>query len=306
MSVPLTEPSSLRVALGAGIGLDFNLPLLAGEPEERLFPSARALRGDGDVQLFETEGWRLGVVSQPLPTEAPLEPLVEQVYRQILQVTGGFHLARIWNYIPRINDDGSDGLENYRSFCRGRAQAFEHHFGPAYKSHLPAASAVGCPPPALAVIFAASATMPRHIENPLQVPAYEYPPEHGPRAPSFARATIVPSAHQPSVFISGTAAIRGHATVAPDSTAEQLACTLGNLREISLACGLGPDLAAVPGNRRHFKIYVRHADEHPAIAAYLNTHLLQPGDSVSYLLSDICRRPLNVEIEASLLPARSP
>ena len=41
-------------------------------------------------------------------------------------------------------------------------------------------------------------------------------------APSFARATIVPDGLQTRIFVSGTAAIRGHATIAPHDTRQQL------------------------------------------------------------------------------------
>jgi chorismate lyase / 3-hydroxybenzoate synthase len=137
------------------------------------------------------------------------------------------------------------------------------------------------------------------------VPAYSYPPEHGPRPPSFARATVVPRevAGRADVFISGTAAIRGHATVAPDATLPQLACTLENLREIAAACGIGPDLARGRARARHFKIYLRRAGDLVAVQPVLERELLLPTDTAIYLRSDICRRELNVEIEATLLGA---
>ena len=138
------------------------------------------------------------------------------------------------------------------------------------------------------------------MENPLQVPAYDYPREFGSRAPSFARATIVTNGEQPTIFVPGTSAIRGHATVAPDNTRQQLNCTLENLSELSAACGLGPQLDAGLGVTRHFKVYVRHADDQPWVAAALEERLLQLGDLVSYLQADICRAQLNVEIEATL------
>ena len=53
------------------------------------------------------------------------------------------------------------------------------------------------------VVFAATEATPRHFENPLQVPAYEYPGEYGPRSPSFARATVV-AQPGPCLFVSGT------------------------------------------------------------------------------------------------------
>jgi enamine deaminase RidA (YjgF/YER057c/UK114 family) len=142
------------------------------------------------------------------------------------------------------------------------------------------------------------------VENPRQVPAYDYPSEHGPRPPCFARATMVSGANgRGDVFISGTSSIRGHASIAPGETAAQVACTLENLREISVACGCGPDLARGRVVERHFKVYLRHAADWAAVKAALEGTLLAPADTVSYLRADVCRRELNVEIEATLMGA---
>ena len=132
------------------------------------------------------------------------------------------------------------------------------------------------------------------------MPAYDYPPDYGPRAPSFARATVVPGPAHATVFISGTAAIRGHATIAPHSARLQLECALENLQAISAACGLGTGLAAGTGATRHFKVYVRHAADQALVESILQERLLTDTDRVSYVQSDICRAALLVEIEASL------
>jgi enamine deaminase RidA (YjgF/YER057c/UK114 family) len=202
--------------------------------------------------------------------------------------------------VPGINDDDAAGLENYRVFCRGRSLAFERRFGPGFSSMLPAASAVGGPAGSLTVVFAASRGVVRHLENPLQIPAYEYPNEYGPRAPSFARASIVTSRTGDTVFVSGTAAVRGHRTVAPNQTREQVLSTLENLAGISAACGLGPELARGGAARRHFKVYLRHEHEYAGMAELLESTLFVPTDTVSYVHADICRRDLNVEIEATI------
>ena len=205
--------------------------------------------------------------------------------------------------MPAINEPGPGGLENYRLFCRGRSLAFEQHCGRGFKAQLPSASAVGSKSAALTVVFAACPTLPRHVENPLQVPAYNYPSDYGPRAPSFSRATVVAGPEHATVFISGTAAIRGHASVAPQNLRSQLACTLENLAGISAACGLGPELDRGGRAARHFKVYLRHAADLPVVAATLAERLLAATDQVSYLQADLCRAPLLVEIEATLFGA---
>ncbi len=300
MSAPTVELPPLRIAFGAdatGV-FDAGLPVLAGEAVEDLFGAAQPAGRNGVLALFRAENWLLGAATVPLI--AGLEDAAHQLYENIFQATRGRHLARIWNYVPAINGSGPGGMENYRVFCRGRSLAFEQHFGRRFNARLPAASAVGSKSAGLTVVFAAGDVPPRHLENPLQTPAYAYPGEHGPRPPSFARATVVPGPDRSTVFISGTAAIRGHATVAPHSTRAQLACTLENLHEISRACGLRSDLDQGGGSRRHFKIYVRRAADQPLVAAMLEERLLVSTDRVSYLQAEICRPSLLVEIEATL------
>lgn len=237
--------------------------------------------------------------------DAELAAKTEALYDQMFSASRGWSLARIWHYVPAINQPGPDGLENYRAFSQGRAQAFEAALGRDFTRHLPAASAVGTDARELTVVFAATQEPVRQVENPRQTPAYEYPPIYGPRPPSFARATIVGSAERPAaVFISGTAAVRGHASVAPSATLPQLENTLENLRAISQACGLGPDLGAGRTASRHFKVYLRHATDLPAVAEVLEAQLWRPTDIVSYLRSDICRCELTVEIEASIFGVR--
>lgn len=296
----VAELPFLKIALGddAAARFDAGVPVLAGDAVDDLFATARPAGRSGAFSLFTSGGWLIGGATVPVGPD--LDQVTQRLYGDLLHATPGLHLARIWNYVPAINEPDSAGLENYRAFCRGRSLAFERHYGNGFKKQVPAASAVGCQNAALTVAFAACRADPRHVENPAQVPAYDYPAAYGPRPPSFARATIVPDEAGTTVFISGTAAIRGHATIASDELAAQLACTLENLREISRACGLGANLDRGSRAARYFKIYVRRPAEQAAVAATLEEQLFQPGDRVSYLHADICRQSLLVEIEATL------
>jgi hypothetical protein len=300
------------VAFGAGAppgataqprtdALQLALPVLGGDGFEALFPGATAVAPHGRWALAHAEDWLLGAAR--IEPEADLAGATRRIYAELLELSRGRNLARIWNYLPRINAAGRDGLEHYRAFCRGRSLAFEAEFGAGFPGRLPAASAVGTPGGPLAVIFAASGAPVEHRENPRQIPAYDYPPEHGPRSPSFARATLVRRRRAADVFISGTSAIAGHATLAPGDTAAQLEATLENLRLISRACDLGDDLGAGVCAARHFKVYLRHAGDFAPVARRLAGSLVGPGDRVAYLQADICRAALNIEIEATLIGA---
>lgn len=281
--------------------LRIGVPALAGDRVERLFGPAVSRGRRGLLELFETGAWLLGVASVGVRSET-LERETRAVYDQILAASQGFHIARIWNYVPAINAVGDGSMENYRVFCRGRSLAFEDRLGAGFRKTLPSGSAVGTDSMSLTVVFAASRSPTRHFENPLQVPAYDYPKHYGPRSPSFARATVVEHGGTSDVFISGTAAIRGHETMAPGNTREQLRYTLENLESIAAECGTPlSGASARRTGRRAFKVYLRNADELRDVRRVLEAQLLRAGDAVSYLRADICRSDLSVEIEATIL-----
>ena len=297
--------ASLRVGfagardVSAPATLCVDAPWLAGAATEELFVGVTPIAPVAGVQLFRCGGLLIGFTQEAFQPHE-LTARTEALYRRVLAACDGRPLYRVWNYVPQINAL-TDGFENYRAFCQGRAQGFEGALGGRFEPSLPAASAVGSHGDRIDVIFVAGETAPRHVENPEQVPAYHYPIEHGPRAPSFARATVASDRDVRYTFISGTSAIKGHQTIAPGALEAQLHCTLDNLRLISRASGLGDDLAAARGARRFFKVYLRHARDLTATRARLERCLLQPADTVTYLHADICRGPLNVEIEATIV-----
>jgi enamine deaminase RidA (YjgF/YER057c/UK114 family) len=289
------DPADGRICAGFP-ALRVALPVLGGVGEQCLLANPEDISSQLDYTLFRAGSGMAGfAVATP---GAGLETAAHRLYQQLFAVTHGFHLYRVWNFVPCINAIEAN-LENYRHFCRGRSLAFEECFGPGFERRLPAASAVGSAAGPLALAFIAGKTEPRHFENPWQVPAFKYPPEHGPRPPSFSRATVVQTERGRQVFLSGTAAIRGHATVAAKDLAGQLACTIENLRAIGEVTGIGAELGAGPHWQRSFKVYLRHTADLPPVMSQVMRELLRPADTVTYLKADICRADLLVEIEAA-------
>ncbi|MGH7996845.1 MAG: hypothetical protein ACREFX_10875 [Opitutaceae bacterium] len=283
---------------GLRAGLRVPVPVLGAETRERFWPEAAPAGVEAGFDLYTSGDLLIGCAAWPAgedPTEA-----ARRLYLRLLDAAAGGHLYRVWNYVPGINGSTGD-LENYRAFCVGRGAAFEERWGPAFAAALPAASAVGCAGGALAAVFVAGREPPLLFENPEQVPAYEYPPDYGPRAPSFARASVAIANGRRMIFISGTAAIKGHATVAPESLEAQIACTLDNLHAVGREAGAGADLGISAGFARSFKIYVRHPDEFGKARSRIREALLRPGDSALWLRADLCRRALRIEIEATLV-----
>jgi enamine deaminase RidA (YjgF/YER057c/UK114 family) len=300
--MPVSEDRGvLQLQWGAALSSRFplGLPLLRGDSVVNLFPSARPLTSSSCFRLFESGEFLLGFARAK--SDGDLTDNAFKLYLEALEAVGRKHLCRVWNFIPAINAEDACGQENYRSFCKGRSMAFEAALGQDFNTRLPAASAVGTDDSHLMVAFVAHRDQPQHFENPLQVPAYSYPGQYGPRSPSFARATTLCSDGVRHCFVSGTAAIRGHATVMPDDTEAQLRCTLENLQVIMERCGMPGRGEASAGSPRLIKVYLRQEGDVSLVEDVLRSQLLGAGDRVSYLRSDICRANLRVEIELTAL-----
>jgi chorismate lyase/3-hydroxybenzoate synthase len=200
------------------------------------------------------------------------------------------HLLRVWNYVDAINDGAGDA-ERYRLFCAGRAA------GMTADASYPAASAIGGRDGERRLqVCALAARVPgTTVENPRQVSAWRYPREYGPVAPSFARAMRAPT-RSPQLYISGTAAVVGHASHHVGDVAAQLAETLTNLDSLRVAAG---GAAGLGNPRSPLRAYVRE----PAHAARVREMLLDRLGADTPLLvlcGDICRAELLVEIDGVL------
>jgi chorismate lyase/3-hydroxybenzoate synthase len=254
----------------------------------------------GDVRFAHNGVALFAAISDPVPVDqAAFEQRTAEGYENLFAVLaqqGYPHLLRVWNYFPQINVE-SLGLENYRRFCRGRGEAFLRHFGDAAQ-HFPAASALGTRSGQLHIYALASREPGKFCENPRQTSAYLYPPEYGPRSPTFARATLTRWDGVASLYVSGTASIVGHESRHPGDCVAQLDETLRNIEALLVATGReeGCGFEGLAQLTR-LKVYLRDATNLAAVRARLNA-VLAPGAQTIYLQADVCRSDLLVEIEA--------
>jgi chorismate lyase/3-hydroxybenzoate synthase len=221
-------------------------------------------------------------------------------YREVfalLDERGYRNLLRVWNYLPRINQD-QRGVECYKRFNVGRARSFEERYGCSVETEFSASTAVGTPGEDLVVCFAAGREPGIHLENPRQTCAYRYPPEYGPKSPSFARGTLAPAGWGETFFLSGTASVVGHETKHPGDPLGQLDEALANIDALlDCAAGRSGRGRAVRGARFDLlKTYVRRREDFPAIREALAKRL-DPATPAIYLEADICRKDLLLEIE---------
>jgi enamine deaminase RidA (YjgF/YER057c/UK114 family) len=298
---------TLLGGLGYGDGADaVRAPVLSGAPVVDVWSSAGEVRQgrSGRVRWRHDGRWLWGALEIDEAAERiELQTLVRQAYADIfavLQASGCPHLLRLWNYVPRINDEAQDGLERYRHFNAGRQQAFLEAGRSAFEG-APAACCLGVPDGPLCVRFLAGTQAAVPVENPRQVPAYHYPSAYGPRSPTFSRAALVsPQPGRVALLISGTASIAGHLSLHAGDVEAQTLETLLNLQAVLAAaesrCSARFALQDFDG-----VVYVRHAEHAETVRRVLRDHLgaeAQLVRSAVMLQADVCRADLLVEIEA--------
>lgn len=249
---------------------------------------------DGDIAWALDGDYAFGAIEVDEAVHGDIEGAAEFAYRRLVDALGASdtpHVLRIWNYLDAINA-GEGDAERYRRFCVGRAAGLAAHgFVDAY----PAATGIGVRDGhrVLQIYWLAARTAGTALENPRQVSAWRYPRQYGIKAPTFARAMRAPT-QSAQVYISGTAAIVGHASHHHDDLEAQIDETLANIDSVLAAAQIAPagrlDGGAV------LKVYVRRAEDLEPARKLLREKL--PASAQPLLLrGDICRSELLIEID---------
>lgn len=264
-------------------------PLSTTSPRECWTVDATVASGsDGDLRWAAGGGWRFIAIEVDEACCGGIEAASERAYTSLLAHVAAAperNLQRIWNYLDAINA-GEGDHERYRLFCNGRAHSLAAHAVTRY----PAATAIGHHGPhgLLQVYALCAAESGRALENPRQVSAWRYPRQYGPTSPSFARAMQLPNM---ALAISGTAAVIGHASHHLGDVVAQADEAFANLATLLKRAQLAAFDAHSP-----LKVYVRSADDVPAVESALARHL-DPAVPRVLLQGDICRGELLVEID---------
>ncbi len=307
----IVEAPEIRLRFGQSVSmcahdgqllqLDLAVPFLAGVEEERVLPwgEAASIEKAGAFHLLRGVAGEVQAGVAVLPCGGLAEPVSYQLYREMLEIVGDQSLYRVWHFIPGINAE-TDGLEHYRSFNIGRCRAFRECFGDELmEAHLPAASAVGTADPRLALLFVTGRDPARYFENPHQVPAYQYPEQYGPCSPSFARGAVVDHADGSRTgYLSGTASIRGHESVARDDLSAQLDITLENVSAVLEQMGFPGAIDSASPYAPQFRVYLRQREDLELVRRCFAEKVGEAAAARTvFLEADICRADLRLEIE---------
>jgi chorismate lyase/3-hydroxybenzoate synthase len=277
-----------------------DMPVVGAERVYEVWTSAAPVQVEtkGSIRSARNAQILFGRVEIPDEPDTNYDGLIFDEYCRIfdhLDALGYPKLLRIWHYVPDIHlDEGS--LERYKRFSLGRHEAFVAK-GRAISTDAPAASAVGKRPGNTVICFLAAPRPGVPVENPRQVSAYSYPAQYGPRGPTFSRALYSTWDGLAQLYISGTAAIRGHESRHAGNADAQAVETILNLRSVIARAQDAGFVDARRAGQMQFKVYLRE----PQLRAIAEARLREafgPAPSIVCLQADICRRELLLEIEA--------
>ena len=215
-------------------------------------------------------------------------------------------VVRQWNYIENITGFDED-KQRYQEFNNVRAGFYGEHF---YRNGFPAATGIGMNRGGVIIEFVAveaGDAMSLPLDNPEQVAAHDYSKNVlvgneliAKSTPKFERARYLELFGKKQVFISGTASIRGEKTVGVADPSKQTEVTIQNMQKLYSQ----EILSAVTGNLHrpvygHARVYVKNKKDFPEIKKTFKRYY---GNlPVVYIIADICRDDLLVEIEGKVV-----
>jgi enamine deaminase RidA (YjgF/YER057c/UK114 family) len=286
-------------------------------------PDVAAVREPNTISISQPEvEWhsltvannhRPGVMDAHAVDEHPIAREFTQKFAAVRRLLGdlgsnGLDLVRTWLCIQDINGCIA-GRSNYQELNRARAEQFETLY--PRRDHAvrainyPASTGIGTYDASMHVSALACRRMAdvsiKSVENPRQLSAFVYTSEVSEVTPLFARAVMVATTAEAMLIVSGTASITGERSVYLESAAQQTRATLENIGRLVSS--------AVSGESRyahvkqpldcltHCVVYIKYRDHAEEIRAVCQD-LIGNDIPVVYVLADICRQELLVEVEA--------
>ncbi len=225
----------------------------------------------------------------------------------LIQAEMSFHsVIRQWNYIENIIGF-DEGNQRYQEFNNLRAGFYDENFN---RNGFPAATGIGMNMGGVIIEFVAvdapeAVSLP--LNNPEQTAAHGYSEKVlvGKQAemkatPKFERARYLELFGKKQIFISGTASIRGEKTKGVSDPVKQTEITIQNMQRLYsqeiLSAITENSLRPVYG---HARVYVKNRKDFAAIKKTFKSYY---GNlPVVYIIADICRDDLLVEIEGKVI-----
>lgn len=253
---------------------------------------------NGNAHELVTEGIIPGDISQSTFKQA------EDIFATISHILdeAGFainDIYRQWNYIEGITVI-KGGNQNYQEFNDARSRFYSQA---TWQGGYPSATGIGVGCGGVMIELYAhkgeAGSLP--LDNPMQVSAHKYSQnvltgnvtvnfDHR-TTPKFERARIMGD----TIYISGTAAIKGEDSLTTADIITQTEATMSIMN--NLVAKENIPLQCNGSCYDHLRIYVKQEGDIPAVVDFMEEHY--PTPQKHYLVSDICRPELLIEIEGT-------
>jgi enamine deaminase RidA (YjgF/YER057c/UK114 family) len=233
----------------------------------------------------------------------------EEMARRLEHAGAGVgDVIRAWLYLGEITGLEED-VERYRILNRSRAEyfagvAFRRTRPASQKQGYPASTGIGAAGRSLRMSCLALETRREDVraialENPRQVSAYHYDPTYGAHAPTFSRGVAVRVGGHLVVLISGTASISASQSMHVGDPRAQTNLALDNIEALISAANLAahgaPRVDVTLRNLVSARVYVKRPEDYEVCRRICDQRM--PGVPLSYVIADVCRPDLVVEIE---------
>ncbi|MGL5681602.1 MAG: hypothetical protein ACRDDZ_00940 [Marinifilaceae bacterium] len=224
---------------------------------------------------------------------------------QILKAEGmrTNHIVRQWNYIERITAM-QDEHQHYQDFNDIRTLFYDKV---EWNNGYPAATGIGMQHGG--IIIDINAVLPKDdvltitpINNEKQIAAHQYSDgvllgESAKKTtPKFERAKSVTTSETGTLYISGTAAIRGEESILDMDITTQSRITMENIEYLVSEEKLKSEsIACCEKQYMLLRAYIKEEKDMEGAKAYLSEYY--PEIPTIYLLADVCRDELLIEVE---------
>lgn len=203
------------------------------------------------------------------------------------------NIVRQWNYIEQITHLSPEG-QNYQQFNDARSRFYAKT---DWVNGYPAATGIGTSHGGVTIVVDAaknSSKCSQAIDNPLQVSAHAYSQQvlidsditRHKSTPKFERARRLDIGTESTIYISGTAAIRGEESSPSNDITEQLKLTMENIAHLYDSSEYRVEM---------LRIYLKHRSNWQEVNNWIKNNC----NNIETLCveADICRQELLIEIE---------
>ncbi len=279
--------------------------------DENLWKQECLLTDKGSAIVFRKEGAKVLFGQVQAHTAVGCAENAGIAFREMLNILSksGFPLNAVvkqWNYLENILGFDTN-KQRYQEFNNVRSEFYGRHFETA---GYPAATGIGTKHggiimEVIAVNAPEAVSLP--LNNPEQVAAHGYSSRvlagenHQPKStPKFERARYLKLFGKKQLFISGTASIRGEKTEGAGNPAKQTRIAIENIQKLYTGKIVneiaGSSVQPVYG---HARVYLKNRKDFPLIKRTFED--FYENLPVVYLIADICREDLLVEIEGNVI-----